>query len=503
MPLTSRPQDKNLIKSGDLFFPETLGIKTEQTSVQELARPSESISDASESSHAQIDELDEGEYDEDEDTGDEDAMEGFLPKRKLAESQFVRRNLEQLMVLLDGEYLDISPAYQREVVWPIKRMSKLIDSLMENFYVPPVLFNVEEIQCADGKPRFKRTCMDGKQRLTSIRGFIHGRIPCHDRKGAPWYFGFETNSEGETVRRRGRRYLPESIRRAFLKKDLLSCEYRNLDETQEREIFQRVQLGIPLTSAEAFRATTGAWQLLTQEYEDRFRDVVDLCKHKRALGFRRLLTCFSQIYESQDPTSADGVPRLRHSINNLELFCSNERALNDKTKDHLYRTFELFSTLVQIRLDVFENNHYRNVKTFAPVELVSVAVLLSQYGMKRHIGLLAGDILALREQLRAFHLDLTLNEKVWQTSWRFIEDLERHRGTTDGTTTLKASTLDTRSTPKKTGRIANSQGTGNSHSSDLIENTRKRAGLEMRPARGGSSLIAAKRARLTGKNPAS
>ena len=81
-------------------------------------------------------------------------------------------------------------------------MSKLIDSLMgelrvmstwamlkltENYYVPPVLFNVEQISSDDGgSPKYKRTCVDGKQRLSSIRDFIDGRIPCHDRKGCPW-----------------------------------------------------------------------------------------------------------------------------------------------------------------------------------------------------------------------------------------------------------------------------------------------------------------------------
>ena len=87
------------------------------------------------------------------------------------------------------------------------RMSGLIDSLMgklpslrakapkvptnvsftENFYVPPVIFNVQAIKAEDGTERWRRTCVDGKQRLTSIRDFMKGRIPCHDRRGATWY----------------------------------------------------------------------------------------------------------------------------------------------------------------------------------------------------------------------------------------------------------------------------------------------------------------------------
>lgn len=49
----------------------------------------------------------------------------------------------------------------------------------------------------------------------------------------------------------------------------------DLSETQEREIFQRVQLGIPLTKAEAFRATMGVWQNFAELYEHDFPKVVN------------------------------------------------------------------------------------------------------------------------------------------------------------------------------------------------------------------------------------
>ena len=68
--------------------------------------------------------------------------------------------------------------------------------------------------------------------------------------------------------------LPSSIREEFDKKDILCCEYLDLTEIQEREIFQRVQLGIPLTAAEKVRATTGVWQEFAQLFEQDFPRVV-------------------------------------------------------------------------------------------------------------------------------------------------------------------------------------------------------------------------------------
>ena len=59
---------------------------------------------------------------------------------------------------------------------------------------------------------------------------------------------------------------------------MLCTEYKGLTESQEIELFQRVQLGKPLTKAEAFRATQGSWQQLAKLYEKEFADVID-CKH--------------------------------------------------------------------------------------------------------------------------------------------------------------------------------------------------------------------------------
>ena len=93
--------------------------------------------------------------------------------------------------------------------------------------------------------------------------------------------------------------------------------------------------------------------------------------------------------------------------------------------------------------EVFRDRGFRYTKTFAPVELIAVSVLISQYMDKRPEGLLRGDIVALREQLRALHADLTLNDLTWRSAWNFIDDLERYRGTTDGSTK-----------PKKNARLA-------------------------------------------------
>lgn len=58
-----------------------------------------------------------------------------------------------------------------DVVWPEVKQIGLIDSIFRNFYIPPVIFAVYKDE--DGQE--VRTCVDGKQRLTSIVKFIDGR----------------------------------------------------------------------------------------------------------------------------------------------------------------------------------------------------------------------------------------------------------------------------------------------------------------------------------------
>lgn len=72
-----------------------------------------------------------------------------------------------------------------------------------------------------------------------------------------------------------RKILPEAAREEFKRIELLCTEYKGLTERQEIELFQRVQLGKPLSQAEAFRATQGSWQEFAKLYERDFGDVIN------------------------------------------------------------------------------------------------------------------------------------------------------------------------------------------------------------------------------------
>jgi hypothetical protein len=280
--------------------------------------------------------------------------------------------------------------------------------------------------------------MDGKQRLTSISDFFHGRIPCHDKFGNPWYFAVERDENGEEIpRAKKHRILPDKTKNIFIDKEISCCEYKELTERQEREIFQRVQLGMPLTPAEALRATSGGWQEFAQEFEVTYKDVVSLAINRRAGAFRRTLTCFSQIYECKYPSSSDGKPRLKHTVTALENFCRDEESLTDETKRYLHSVFRIFQVLVHDYPEVFLGKKLTKVRSFAPLELVAICVLISENN-NRPKGMLRGDIDMFRDHLREAHADLQLNTKCWATCWDFIHNLGLYRGMPDNSTIPKA-----------------------------------------------------------------
>jgi len=224
------------------------------------------------------------------------------------------------------------------------------------------------------------------------------------------------------------------VKREFREKEFVCYEFIDLTPVQEEDLFARVQMGMSLTPAEKLRATNGPWQDFTRLFEEDFRDVLNLSETGRSAGFRHLLACFSMILEVEHPSKGDGKPTLKQSPKDLEKLTKNVGALDDATKSHLARVFTTFKELVEEDPQTFKDNGYRNVKTFAPVEMVAVAILISMYGDTRNHQLLLGDIRDMRTTLRQNLQDLRLNSTTWNVVWEYLERLEQFRGAVDGST---------------------------------------------------------------------
>ncbi|KAH9858569.1 hypothetical protein C2E23DRAFT_880039 [Lenzites betulinus] len=168
---------------------------------------------------------------------------------------------EALHSLIHEGIIDLNPSYQRDVVWTEQKQIKVLDSIWRNYYVPPVVFAVyynEDRQQV-------MHCVDGKQRLTSIQKFFDGQIPYkHWQTGKSWWYT-RANSQ-----KNNRQEVPAKWKRDFATKTITCVEYHGLSHTLERDIFQRVQLGMPLTAAEKLQAISSPWQEMILNLEMRF-----------------------------------------------------------------------------------------------------------------------------------------------------------------------------------------------------------------------------------------
>ncbi|CUS09422.1 unnamed protein product [Tuber aestivum] len=351
--------------------------------------------------------------------GTPDTSLTYNPGEILNEADWQRRSISDLCLLIGTEYLDTNPSYQRDVVWTPERMSKLIQSVLANFYIPPVIFNVIKFT-EDGKERYRRICIDGKQRLTSIKRFVEGRIPVFDNKNQKWFF--DDLSTGKS----SKNILSEDIKARFLQTDILCVEYDSLGPEQEEDLFSRVQLGVPLTPAEKLRASTGEWQTLASEIE---KDYANLMKcrtvdNKRARCFQLILQIFKQMsyYEEGKPATFNSGPSA------LKKFCQNTSLLTPEFRLEVSRVFDTYAEVYEQYPMTFQNNGYKIATKYSPIEFVAVAILIYTHPERQPLKLINGDILELRSFVRQSRQDLRSNSATWSVFMNWISNVEVYRG---------------------------------------------------------------------------
>jgi hypothetical protein len=102
-----------------------------------------------------------------------DSKGGLLRSRALKKPRSTNYSARQLFEMLEIGSIDLDPVWQRGVVWPEKKQSAIIDSIINHYYVPPVLFSMRTNEDGDTCS----VCIDGKQRLSSIFNFMSNVIP--------------------------------------------------------------------------------------------------------------------------------------------------------------------------------------------------------------------------------------------------------------------------------------------------------------------------------------
>ncbi|OAX36280.1 hypothetical protein K503DRAFT_802153 [Rhizopogon vinicolor AM-OR11-026] len=329
--------------------------------------------------------------------------------------------------------IDLEPEYQRDIVWSETKQIGLIDSILRNFYIPPVIFVSHQHE--DGSET--KTCVDGKQRLTSIQRFMDGQIPHKDPQSSDKYW-YKLNAANQTGRSASH-ILPERYRRIFANKQIVCVEYQDLADSEEREIFQRVQLGMALTPAEKLQVVNtpiaSFIRKLQVEYfgEDKplGGDTLDWDR-SRGGDFRCIAHALYSIAKYPSISTVGTVAQIDtwlHNPTRATRSKNKKKASDDDDvmEDELYilcihDTFRVFSQLVGDRdlCPLFLPSSWR----VSPVEFIAICLLISIEKDKLKPRALAEKIGRMRELVREEHVDIRMNSRVAKTLLDFIKGLQ-------------------------------------------------------------------------------
>ncbi|KIJ67915.1 hypothetical protein HYDPIDRAFT_107452 [Hydnomerulius pinastri MD-312] len=316
---------------------------------------------------------------------------------------------KELHSFIHEGYIDLNPSYQRDVVWPESKQIGLIDSIFRNFYVPPVIFAVQK----DDDGETVRVCVDGKQRLTSIQKFLDGLIPHRDAQTKKSFWFVRSDKQKTT-----RLEIPEAWKRRFAETRITCVEYHHLTPGTEREIFQRVQLGMSLTAAEKLQAISSPWSEWIGDLETRHinssHGLAEVLEWDTKRG--RDFQCVAQFVYCCDSLPDHALP----TAVKLEKWLTRVDKPNQTFKTQISDVLTAFGYIASTP---GLNAPFTQVdKRVAPVEFVFIGTLLfilSEHTYQER----ANAILHMRTRIREQFDDVRNNGKTGKALWSFISSL--------------------------------------------------------------------------------
>lgn len=143
--------------------------------------------------------------------------------------------------LLEKNQINIDTSYQREVVWSDDKFENFINSCFHKIIPNPVILN----KSIGENKKIIYNCIDGKHRLTSLLKYVDNKISFKHNGMKYFYSKTPTNQHSidETV-------LSEVERKNFNNILIPVVIYDNIEEEDEKDIFNRIQLGKPLATGE-------------------------------------------------------------------------------------------------------------------------------------------------------------------------------------------------------------------------------------------------------------
>lgn len=238
--------------------------------------------------------------------------------------------------------IDLSPEYQRGKVWSKYKQQLLIDTIVKKMHIPPIYFRVLQNEYYE--------CVDGQQRLTAIFDFFDNK------------FSLSKKYSGDEIGGLYFKDLPNKLRDRIEDYELVVFEISNASDEEIREMFDRLQRGMPLTSGEKLKAKTGTLHAFITELTGSkfFRDIINvrdyrgsyyqMCAQITALElngikdvkFRNL----EDLHKSSFDPESDGAKQIKKVINFLSRI-SNDKIPELHTRAEVVSIYSLISQIMK------------------------------------------------------------------------------------------------------------------------------------------------------------
>ena len=332
--------------------------------------------------------------------------------------------------------IELNPYYQRDVVWTEVRQSGLINSIFNNYYVPPVIFQCRRVkndsaETANGGKRtiLYRTAIDGKQRLSSIINFRAGRIPYKDFRGTNWWYPcFEAKAKLKNGK-----VLTASMKEQFDNWSLLCIEYTGLTPTQEEELFSRVQQGMALSNSERQMAGHTPWIRMIKELLTTYKEVVNICdglKRGKDFGYTANV-CVMVHYRHKLEDDEALTLKTSSAVTDKIIKRMDDGEPTTKYQKRIRKLFSVWADLLDESPETFTNRFTnQSLRKFSPVEYIATGVFIEKYMDTRDNDTLIKDIYDMRKWIRTGGkvIDLRTNGQTWDFFWHYIASVHRRDG---------------------------------------------------------------------------
>jgi hypothetical protein len=172
-----------------------------------------------------------------------------------------------LLQLRRSEMLTINREYQRGAVWSDTQKKKLIDSVLRCYPLPLIYLHYKKVAVA-GLQRDALEIIDGQQRINTLYDFVENAFelfdPIQDEKQAKFpNFIKKTNC---TWARKKYRDLIQEDKDTFDNTDIFVVKISTENDDEARDLFIRLQAGLPLNAQEKRDAWPGGYTEFVLQY---------------------------------------------------------------------------------------------------------------------------------------------------------------------------------------------------------------------------------------------